>query len=638
MSFMNSAFMQRFVNPKTLPATIAAAGALILFPGFYDAGAWPIDPHHATYSLDTSWRLALSKLYSAKLNWGQDIVFTYGPLAFLCTRLGIGLSKYTLLIFDLFIAFNFFMVFYHGMAKSQNKGLTFLLIAASVFILPGYLGSGTSILMLAMQIFWLNRALETKTYLSNLMVVFHAVLLFFIKFNTGLIGLVFASGFCIYNLFLRNNPKLFYLLFLALPYALILIVSYPLQVSLGLYLKGGLSIVSGYNEVMFLREKYPAELFFAFIVLVLSLLAFIPASLTDRSQTLKKLYAAFAFFLFGFVLYKQGFTRNDIEHISEFYCYFIFLVLCSSNLHITLQNKRSRALVTAIVFIVIFFAKKRDDKLLDNVLEKFDKKDYISRLENFTDSSGIYYFENSSAIPARIKQKVGQLGIDAYPWNIQALYENRLNYKGRPVFQSYSAYTPYLQKMNYDLYYSPKAPEFVMYEYESIDARYPLFEEPRLQVKFLKDYSCVDTFYYGNRLMLLLQKKKTPEKGTYFKKTKEYELDLANGIIPQKDTYYEVYLEPRLSATLISLLWRSPEIKLQVNTADGNWYEHKTSKGLLECGVFSEYYVGSTLEFLNVMNTDTLNAGKRVKLYKFTPLNKARFNSKAKIIEYKIIR
>lgn len=630
-----SSLFKLLKETKIQAVLIAAAFAYVLFPGFYDAGTWPLVTLDATYSLDPSWKLALSTFYAQKLNWGHDVVFTYGPLGFLCSRIGIGAGKYTLLLFDAFMAFNFFMVFYHGLTKSENKRLTLLLIATSVFILPPYLGAGTSIVLLAMQVFWLNRANENTSHLSNAMVVLLSVLLFFIKFNTGLICLVFSSVFCISNFILQKNQRLVYLIYLVLPYILILALSYLLNVSLIPYLIGGLSIVSGYNEVMFSDANYPEELFFAILALVLSALVLALRLKEHRGQLVKYLLAVFVFCSSAFVIYKQAFTRNDIQHISEFYNYFIFLLLCCGVFHLNTSYKNIGAVVTAIVFIVVFYAKKREDSLLQTAAERFYKKDYVSRFKNFSDSSGIYCY-GQNKVPDRLKQHIGSSGIDAYPWNSQLLFENRLNYTPRPVFQSYSAYTPYLQKLNYDLYCSDKAPDFVMYEYETIDKRYPLFEEPRLQLSFLKNYFCADTFYYGGRPMLLLEKKKTGYTDIRFNKVQEYDLDIENGIVPEKDSYYEIYLEPRLSAKIASFFFHTPEIKLQVNTADGNWYEHKTSKGLLACGIFSEYYVNSTREFLNLLNNDTLDAGKRVKLYKFAPLSKAMFGSKVRIVEYKL--
>jgi hypothetical protein len=36
-----------------------------------------------TVGLDPSWQLALSKAHGQYLDWGKDIIFTYGPLGYL---------------------------------------------------------------------------------------------------------------------------------------------------------------------------------------------------------------------------------------------------------------------------------------------------------------------------------------------------------------------------------------------------------------------------------------------------------------------------------------------------------------------------------------------------------------------------
>src|SRR5436190_9186501 len=59
------------------------------------------------FGLDPSWAIALHHAVKAKLVFGKDFVFTYGPLGVLYTRLSIGVPVIVYLVFDAFVLLNF---------------------------------------------------------------------------------------------------------------------------------------------------------------------------------------------------------------------------------------------------------------------------------------------------------------------------------------------------------------------------------------------------------------------------------------------------------------------------------------------------------------------------------------------------
>lgn len=78
----------------------------------------------------------------------------------------------------------------------------------------------------------------------------------------------------------------------------------------------------------------------------------------------------------------------------------------------------------------------------------------------------------SSADPALVS-KVGRSSIDLFTFEQGLLLLNRLNYRPRPVIQSYTAYTSVLLEKNAAFYRSDDAPEFVALRLKAIDKRYP---------------------------------------------------------------------------------------------------------------------------------------------------------------------
>jgi hypothetical protein len=68
--------------------------------------------------------------------------------------------------------------------------------------------------------------------------------------------------------------------------------------------------------------------------------------------------------------------------------------------------------------------------------------------------------------------------VDIFPVEILEAYAYRLNWTPRPVLQSYSGYTPYLDQADASFYSGPGAPEYVLFSVGSIDGRNGLFDEP----------------------------------------------------------------------------------------------------------------------------------------------------------------
>ncbi|MDR2057286.1 MAG: hypothetical protein LBP83_03200, partial [Dysgonamonadaceae bacterium] len=98
--------------------------------------------------------------------------------------------------------------------------------------------------------------------------------------------------------------------------------------------------------------------------------------------------------------------------------------------------------------------------------------------------------------------------VDVFPYDIALLYAYDLNWSPRPVFQSYSAYTPVLDQINASHFEKDNAPDNILYSYASIDKRYPLFDEPAVFRTLLKNYEVQTLDNY-----LILQRR--TEKITY---------------------------------------------------------------------------------------------------------------------------
>jgi hypothetical protein len=414
-----------------------------------------------------------------------------------------------------------------------------------------------------------------------------------------------------------------------LPIILIFIFSTILKVSLSEYIKNGFQIISGYNDVMYLGHTELNKRF-AILILVLTISVLLFRMYKEKkTELLKNLVVLFLFGTSIFVLYKQGFVRGMEV---DFFIFSPLLIFSIKDFQELIISKKYITILITICLSTSIYFNYSIQNTLPNVKEKLNKI-YIEGYKNFTPNSGIHFSSSENQFSDYIKQKIGKNTIDVYPWNIQILLENNLNYLPRPVCQSYSAYTPILEDRNFDLYNSDKAPKYVLYNYAAIDDRYPLFDESKLNLLLTKNYKIADTLSINNNFTLLLEKKQKSKISLI--QTREYAMYIDSPLIPKEGVFYKVFAYRNLLGDFISAINYSPEITLSVKTKDGNIKDYKTSKGLLEIGLFGTQHITNTNDFMDLVNNSNKNQ-REISAYYFKPNHLNYFKDKIRIIEYKI--
>ena len=616
---------------------IAFIGAFMLIPNYFEANVFPLTLAHDLWmSLDPSWGIAMNYVKIKNLTWGTDVAFTYGPLAHFCTRVGWGETRLSFLLFDIFMFVNYFAVFFISFKTSKNKLFTLFLVGAVCIIFPLWIGAANALVLMAFLIFWIRMSLDHPKPIYYIFQIAIITLVFFIKFNTGLIAFpLFIAGISC-NLITNNGNKIKLIGYLLAPVLFITITSYFLNVALIPYIKSGFEFVSGYNDVMFLDNQIKSSWTFVIIIsLLFSAILLSNIYSSNKKDWIKILTLLFLFGTAVFVLYKQAFVRADIGHINDFFRFILLLSLCNLDVHQGLKNRYSKAGFVIAILLPFYFLFVAQENQIE-IKSKFPKSDYISRCEAFTSTSGMFLFENNCKFPTSVLTKIGNKTVDIYPWNIQLIIENKLNYLPRPVLQSYTVFTPYLANLDFDHYNNfATAPEFVVYDFITIDGRYPLFDESKVNLALLKNYQVADLFDFDGRKVLLLQKKKD-FKPLSFQKINEYAMLLNSPLAPKKDIYYEIGIYNSVAGKITSLFNHAPEIRLEIKLKSGSLLDFRTSKLLLETGLFSDKYFGETKNFKATF--DQVNDNQDVKYYNFKPLNPSSFKDKIRITEYKIIQ
>jgi hypothetical protein len=632
---VKSYFKQIFIINSLVGFLISIMAAYFLFPPYFDNGIYPVQPSEYLWmSLDPSWVSALNYVKIQNLTWGKDFAFTYGPLSFLSTRVGWGQNRLSFLLFDLFYFINFLAIFFITFQKSKEKILTGFLIVAIAIILPSYFGSANAFLLMAFLLFWIRYSLDNNSFIIYIFQTILILLLFYIKFNTGLISFLFFVLAITYKLIAKKGDYKLLIVYLLTPFILVYFTSNLLNVELSSYIKSALEIVGGFNDIMYLERPFGDRHVFAILIILFSLVVlYFKVFKNTEEKILKRLLILFIFSVSIYVQYKQSFVRADDSHILEFFNYCILLIFCVYDFHIYKSKFFIKGLLVLTVIISFFYVNKLNANPTNFDL-KLSKSGYIDGFKSFTKISSVHLFPNNNQLPETIKNKIGSSSIDAYPWNTQLLLENKLNFTPRPVFQSYTAYTPKLEEKNFEHYSSEKGPKYVLYEFGSLDNRYPLFDETKLNLLLTKNYSCIDTLTQNNKLILLLEK--TNKKNIKLVQTKEYAMFIDSPLIPKDGIYYKVFLYRNLIGDFVSLLNHAPEMNLSVQMNEGNFINYKTSKGLLETGVFGTQHIASTNDFKDLILQQNLDK-RKILAYYFRPKSPSLFKVKIRIKEYRIV-
>ena len=254
-------------------------------------------------------------------------------------------------------------------------------------------------------------------------------------------------------------------------------------------------------------------------VLFLSIACLLAIPLMQRS---KNICLYFLFFLpILFAQWKYSMARQDLIHSRG---YFVMLVLLFILLVPQVRSKKFMTLLLALGSLCFYYLN------LPRVAGYSEYKVNLVKLNSFVDfvtnyptleKSWIRQSEENirpSKMEESLKEIIGQQTVDCYPWDYTYIAANNLNWQPRPVIQSYASYTAWLDKKNADHFSSAMAPHFVLWhlavdgsdpnggQFESLDFRYLLNDEPQTLVTLLSHY----TLRAKTDKLLLYEKREKP--------------------------------------------------------------------------------------------------------------------------------
>lgn len=372
------------------------------------------------------------------------------------------------------------------------------------------------------------------------------------------------------------------------------------------------SIISGYTEAM----TYPAHVVQVIYCLVASLILL---RCLWKTLVVPRMYRAtmwLGVFLYLFISFKAGFIRQDGHTTIAATALLLTAIFVAS----LLRPKGAIAilLVTCFCAYGVLIKGESPRRLGTNALN-VSRAIYASRGNLFdqTELRREFVQANEQIVANDPLPKVGGTA-DVYPTELAALFGNGIAWSGRPVFQSYSAYTPKLDRLNADHLSGPNAPQTVFFEISPIDDRLASLEDASSWPILLSAYRITEV---GSRFVTL--KRRADARAPAFTELSQGRFDL-NEVIPvaqsDRPVMMKVDLRQSLSGKLLSALFRSATMEIEITMEGGKIVRRRFVPAMGETGFVVSPFVDSTADFVMMAEGDaTVSKVKSVRLVSTHP-------------------
>jgi hypothetical protein len=160
----------------------------------------------------------------------------------------------------------------------------------------------------------------------------------------------------------------------------------------------------------------------------------------------------------------------------------------------------------------------------------------------------------------KCREIIGRESVDLFGECQAFVLFNDLNYRPRPVFQSYSACNARLMRLNEQFYRSPAAPQFVLFEFSAPDRKFPPLEDAWLLRDLLINYAPVAV---EGRFLLLKIRATDPSRLTLLREgtvRPGQPIDLRD--YGTTALWLEISLKSSLAGQLRQFLYRPPVVRL----------------------------------------------------------------------------
>lgn len=465
-----------------------------------------------TDTLDLSWSWMLGYGIQQNLQWGKNILFTYGPLGFLngpylypdylLWKTAALVRLLSWIFFGVLFAICLFRL-----SGNKIRFLVFFWPAAVAWIVGAGkdifndISTQSTLIALLMLIVVLGEenksikvgflsisgtllALGTLIKSTSLVVSVFSILLFSILEATKKINVRTSN---------RYHP-----IILISSYLISFIILWHILgqsfFCIPAYLRGTWAIIIGYTPAM---ETYGAwqQLFAALVIMTAFFSVAVGFMVRKKWTSFRQTFLLTAVTAWA---WKEGFTRHDPGFVGHADIFFgVALIVASIGLILSSKDMGKFALgFLALAYCIAFLFSPLSNAVYS---AKENYREFYRLISsktawNLAQKQQKIALRNQFLLPHALLNSVKRASVSILPWSVMLAEGYGMKLVASPVFQSYSAYTPYLDKLNARQIWKDNGADKIIYSYEAIDGRYPAFDEP---ATFRAILSCYWTQYAG---------------------------------------------------------------------------------------------------------------------------------------------
>lgn len=564
----------------------------------------PFSPGMPSVGLDNSWVIALNEALAHGYVFGRDLIFTFGPLGSVYTRQYSPATDSIMMVASMVFSIGFCCAF--GLAAYPRR-LAFLMavpfaIAQSYVKDPAFL---TIPFALLVGVARLRLSPESKWHLpaspaALLALTFATIAVALIPLVKGSFAvssfLISAIAFVLLIRWRKAIAAWFLVLIVATQAIGWTAAGQPIGDLLHFYVAQA-PIIDGYTSAMALYGDPKAPWLFVLMALALLVVTYMHFSKTSGTTGVVVLLGML---LSLFLIFKAGFVRHD-GHAS-LAAMSLLIIACTAAFLLPL---RIGGTVVFAAFVVAMFIVKmigpngfsdQSNAAINNVSTVIPG--ILTRLEN-PDSLRAAYKDSLKRIAE--KEPLPKVGgsVDIYPTELSAVFANGLNWSGRPIFQSYSAYTPELLKENADHLDGPGAPQTVFFTFFPIDNRMPSTDDSLSLLKLIEKY---DVLAYPTPYIQFSRVAGNSGATLQQSRTVSVQSVIGKDITVPFDgpVWVTINMQPSLLGRLADKAFKAPEVDIALTLKGGAQIQHRYMPGIGSAGFILSPYLSAPEDVINL--------------------------------------
>lgn len=576
----------------------------------------PFSPRLPADGLDQAWHIAMNHAIAAHMALGRDVIFTFGPYAFLYTRTYHPLTDHLMIGSALYLAVSYVVAL---VPLLRRGGITRVACVWLAIVVPSLEDNLFYLypLVVGLAMWSLSEAHAKDSRSAGRW----GWLPFVLCFPFGMISLIKGSfmilcvataglsiGFFVMRRMFVSSAAILAALIVSILFFWVL--SGQALGDLHAYFHSMSEIAGGYSDAM-ASAGPPSE---ALAYIAAAALVALLVAIGSWGGVYGRLFVLGLFGIYLFLAFKGGFVRHDGHCIIAANA----VLLAAAVLSI-----ERRSAVTLICFVAVAGAYA------------YIIHGYASlRLKSVAYEASTLYVNAWRGVSARLSpddllpsryaqamkaiddaQKLPKLegGTDLYSLGQSYLLASDSLWNPRPVIQSYSAYTPWLAQVDRNHLLGDSAPQNIWFKVEPIDGRLPSIEDGLSWPELLWRYQIVAL--HGDYLLLHRRTMAAAAPRTPSALSTPVEYNFGRVIPVPKTTglvMAEIHIKPSLIGKLTNVFFKRHPLSIMVNLEDGDVRSYRLVAGMAEAGFIISPLVEDIRDFGALYGAPEQLARKRV--------------------------